>query len=635
LPLVGDIIFLDASISATAKLLKCLGYRPKKTRYLIEQIIIPNLHKQPPWLLDSLMKLVFDHWHSIDLNDSLREYLASVPFISVKSKSGAYTFTRLRPSEVIIEGSPLAQLYFDDEEVFGYGIYGIEAGYQGHLKSLGVKYKLDDKIVEDRILEYSELPEDDLLFEKCHLLIEMMNTRDSCPLKPELIDHLRLPALKDEKASLLLVSECRPERMRPLVDGVLGIVPDDMYIKPFLQKAFGWNALLPPSLLASRIDKIATIGCSEVESALFAILQYINSHLQSTPDQIGPYISSILAGISVDKWFPSSSEGLCKPAQIFFNDVQQFEPYVSRVPRGRLMKYKDLLHAFGVQDFPTVSSLLDVLGTFPLHELVTNADLDVIINVLESLSKCDDVWHTELRLPGTDGRLYRIEEFQVSGGMTLYAHFRVPESFVFKYGVPQADRDLAFIELLNTTDIFDEYCLEEQITTRISNTLKDYSLSTTFNEFIANAEDCGTASQVSWYLDSEDTKYPTEHLFCSELKQWQTRSLFVYNDGVFSKSDFEAFINIGAGTKASDSTKIGKYGLGSLTMYHFTDVPSMISGEYFVILDPSRRYLPLHGKKRRAGLRIPLSLMAREYLHHLVPFVGIGGYALGTSPFYG
>jgi sacsin len=623
LPSVGDAVFLDAGISETAKLLEFLGYRPKKTRDLIEQIIIPTLHKQPSWLLDSLLKLVFDSWHFTALNDSLRKYLASVPFISVKSRSAANRVKRLTPSEVINEGSPLAQLYFDNEEIFGDGIYGIDGYYHKYLQSLGVKYKLDGTIVEDRILKYAGLTEDSLLVEKYSLLIEMMNTQDSCLLSPELVGRLRLPALKDGRESLLLVSECRPESMQPFVDGVLGIVSSVPYINPSLQKAFGWNALLPPSVLASRIDKIAAIGSSEVESALIPILEY----LQSTPGQIGPYINGIRAGISVGKWLPSSSEGLYKPTQLFFSDVQQFEPYICRVPRV-LRNYKDILHAFGVQDSPTSFSLLDVLGKFPLHEPVTNADFDVIISILESLSKCDDISQTKLRLPGADGRLYRIEEFKVSGGIALYADFRVPEGLAFKYGVPQANRDLAFIEHLNATDIFDEYCLEEQITTRISNTLKDYSLSTTFNEFIANAEDCGTATQVSWYLDSED------NLFCSELKEWQTRSLFVYNDGIFSKSDFEAFINVGAGTKATDATRIGKYGLGSLTMYHFTDVPSMISEKYFVIHDPSRRYLPLHGKKRRAGLRIPLSLMARDYAHHLVPFVGIGGYSLGTSPVY-
>src|SRR6202035_2452 len=155
LPLVGDAVFLDAGISETAKLLGFLGYRPKKTRDLIEQIIIPTLHKQPSWLLDSLMRLVFDSWHFTALNDSLRKSLASVPFISVKSRSAANRVKRLTPSEVINEGSPLAQLYFDNEEIFGDGIYGINSYYHEYLQSLGVKYKLDGTIVEDRILKYS------------------------------------------------------------------------------------------------------------------------------------------------------------------------------------------------------------------------------------------------------------------------------------------------------------------------------------------------------------------------------------------------------------------------------------------------------------------------------------------------
>ena len=66
-------------------------------------------------------------------------------------------------------------------------------------------------------------------------------------------------------------------------------------------------------------------------------------------------------------------------------------------------------------------------------------------------------------------------------------------------------------------------------------------------------------------------------------------------------------------------------------MYHFTDIPSLISGEYFVIFDPSRKYLPLSNGRTRAGLRVPLSIMKVKFKDHLIPFVGIGGYSSGTS----
>lgn len=35
-----------------------------------------------------------------------------------------------------------------------------------------------------------------------------------------------------------------------------------------------------------------------------------------------------------------------------------------------------------------------------------------------------------------------------------------------------------------------------------------------------------------------------------------------------------------------------RFGLGFNAVYHFTDVPSFVSGDYVVIFDPHARYLP-------------------------------------------
>jgi sacsin len=186
---------------------------------------------------------------------------------------------------------------------------------------------------------------------------------------------------------------------------------------------------------------------------------------------------------------------------------------------------------------------------------------------------------------------------------------------------------------LNDDDEFEEYIQEENILTRISKTVKESSLWISLNEFVANAEDCGTASKVTWILDSERSTFPSKRIFCKELKAWQTPALYIYNDGIFSDSDFKALVNIGMGSKSEDTSKIGKYGLGSLTMYLFTDVPSMISGEYFIIFDPTRKHLPFERRHRRrqAGMRLRLSQMKSRFEDHLIPFVGIGGYTLGTK----
>ena len=424
---------------------------------------------------------------------------------------------------------------------------------------------------------------------------------------------------------VLPASECRPESFKSVVENALGIVP--IYVKPALQNDLGWNGILEPNVLGKRIDAIvARSTLSAIETTLSPIFEYIKSKAVDLGDQIGDYINIIKSHISVQAYFPGSIEGLWSHDEVFFQDAREFEPYITTLPRS-YAPFADVIKLFGVADTPSPQCLVNILSKLSTDQTLEATELDISIKILHRVQWFDDIDSSQLRIPSMDGRLYPLNEFSPS--KHVFAHPRVPEAFAFKYQIPRVHDDAAFLQHLSGTDVFEDYCQEEQITTRIANTLKEYSLSTSFNEFIANAEDCGSATRVSWYLDAEDIRFPSGNLFSEELSAWQTPSLYVYNDGVFSEGDFKAFINTGAGSKADDSSKIGRHGLGSLTMYHFTDIPSMISGDYFIIFDPSRRYLPLYQGRRRAGMRIPLSLIKTRHKDHLVPFAGIGGYSPG------
>ena len=239
-------------------------------------------------------------------------------------------------------------------------------------------------------------------------------------------------------------------------------------------------------------------------------------------------------------------------------------------------------------------------------------------------------------IPDVHGRLLSLNQFYPKGrkdaAVRCYSHSRVSKTLAYRCSIPKSPGDLAEAQYLSGADIFEEYSQEESIVNRISKTIKESSLWSSFNEFVANAEDCGTATKAHWILDSDKSKFPTINLLCEALGEWQTPAVYFYNDGVFTDPDFNALVTVGMGSKSGDSSKIGKYGLGSLTMYLFTDIPSMISGEYFIIFDPTRQYLPIGiGQNRpQAGTRLKLSNMKSNFRDQLFPFVGIGGYTLGT-----
>ena len=516
LPVIDGLNFLDVTDSEDEQLLSVLGYARKWTRDLVENIVVPNIKHQPHWLLDPLFRLVFNHWSMLAVNDSLVEHISSVPFVSVCGKNLSPSITRVKPSRVINKASRIADLYFDEETRFGYGMYASDGPYQRCLDAVGVESGFNECIAEERIRKYAGLPPDKELFRKSARLLEFINTHDELRLSPELIALLRLPAMKDREC-LLPPSQCRSEGFRSLVDGVLGIV--STFIKPSLQADFGWTVLLEPSLLALRINKIiASSPAGEVESSLYSVLQYIDSNIETESRKLEEYVAAVKSEISVDRWFPGSDGGLRSPESLFFQNAEEFQPHLSNIPR-LFKRFEKLLIQFGISQCPSPQRVLSILWTFPRREILGEKDLNVIVCILEWLSQFDEIDPAALMIPDMEGRLNSLEAWR-SDTVSLFAHPRVPKGFASKYGIPLARHDLPFIQHINSTDIFNEYCQEEQISTRIANALNDYSLSTSFNEFVANAEDCGTATRVMWFLDPMETKFPAEQLLCQELKEW-------------------------------------------------------------------------------------------------------------------
>lgn len=83
-------------------------------------------------------------------------------------------------------------------------------------------------------------------------------------------------------------------------------------------------------------------------------------------------------------------------------------------------------------------------------------------------------------------------------------------------------------------------------------------------------------------------------------------------------------------------TTTGMFGRGALTMYHFTDVPSLISGGYLLILDPQQELLTKNKyRKRKAGIKLSLETARRLCKDQLTPFHGLCHYSKELNYFEG
>ncbi|KAF8063582.1 hypothetical protein FPV67DRAFT_1630231 [Lyophyllum atratum] len=103
-----------------------------------------------------------------------------------------------------------------------------------------------------------------------------------------------------------------------------------------------------------------------------------------------------------------------------------------------------------------------------------------------------------------------------------------------------------------------------------------------FRELVQNSEDAGAKKQI----------FVIDHRTYDDLQNpgaIKGPALLAYNDSVFTERDFESLLNLWDSSKKSDTTKIGKFGMGFRCTFHVTDTPQVLSGSTMIILDPLKQ----------------------------------------------
>lgn len=109
-------------------------------------------------------------------------------------------------------------------------------------------------------------------------------------------------------------------------------------------------------------------------------------------------------------------------------------------------------------------------------------------------------------------------------------------------------------------------------------------------ELIQNADDSG-ATTIRFVYDTRN--HPKDNLTGPKLSEFQSNSLLVYNNAMFTEADFKSIQSIGSSiSKKNQVNKTGRFGLGFNSVYHLTELPSFISSKYLVYFDPQAKYLP-------------------------------------------
>uniref|UniRef100_A0A3Q2VRF0 HEPN domain-containing protein n=1 Tax=Haplochromis burtoni TaxID=8153 RepID=A0A3Q2VRF0_HAPBU len=309
--------------------------------------------------------------------------------------------------------------------------------------------------------------------------------------------------------------------------------------------------------------------------------------------------------------------------------------YIGKVP-SEFLPYRTLFQRFGLR---TVLSDEDILGilysiqqTIEARQLpfASSSEVKVSIEILNWLWKEKKTVQDDIPVPViAEGGKFTLKPrstalfCDVSKNGLKELNCREEEIYVIHEEIPKAAAEWLEIRFLSThildpEEIGIEQCGQsEPITMRIKNILKEYDEdSDIFKELIQNAEDAG-ADVCKFLVDFRVHRDAPESLIDPDMALCQGPCLWAFNNKQFTAEDWKNIIRVGSASKENKVEKIGKFGLGFNTVYHVTDVPSILSGNTLLILDPNVTHLTKHIKhKTNPGIKLDLS---QQQLFHCFP----------------
>ncbi|KAI9768402.1 MAG: hypothetical protein M1839_004119 [Geoglossum umbratile] len=610
------------------------------TAELVERYLLPTLTHDTCNLLPGVIKveaveLIFRNYFS--LSEESRASVCRLPIVPTEGTSLAGEELRFYSINQLLHPTAreIDELFFLDEQV--YPRKSLFDQFGGVMLQCGLRWKLTWAVALDRIRLYAgtdrPLKEVAACVEKLFQLQIAQGDSPSPQDLKEVGDLAWIPVRDGRRLERRNPLNCRSARDWLLVGRVLPVLGFEVHST--WQCLLGWHASFPASMLAEQLQAGAADGDFDIVNA---VLTYITERgLQKSYVDVLRQVDCILG----------SGGTLFPPTKVFSTGAAKLCPYLGDVHKGFWKRHHRLIAALDLPKRPTLHDLLQVQKKLlVLEQPLSEADLAVAIEVVNLASEHDREKLVDLRVPDQFGRLQDFEsisfwdlEFSSARETAQLVHPNITEEVTARLGIQPFSEKMLMGEMgVRDQEDEDEFFQHETTTTRIADTLGRYPISATFNEYLANAEDSGTATRVEWLLDEcLNGGYPTERLLSKDLAEFQGQALFVHNDGVFLDGDFEGFRNVGRGSKREATWAIGQFGRGAQTMYHWTDVPMLISGRHYLVLDPQQKFLPLnrrHGR-RKPGLKVELAKIRDVCCDQLAPFHGLWGYSQDMDNYEG
>ncbi|KAJ3508077.1 hypothetical protein NLJ89_g5949 [Agrocybe chaxingu] len=343
---------------------------------------------------------------------------------------------------------------------------------------------------------------------------------------------------------------------RYLFDRVLALV-EGYSIPASLRSALGWDQPIETDVLIHQLDRVlgerGDIFDCVVEVIKELSLRDCEEHTER------------LKVLTKDrKWVPTTNRGkeLSEAMYATFMDPipdSGFSHILDISPNAEL-----LLRKLGCQDRPSVTAINARLRSYESKqsEHLSPVVLKVVCNLLRSLPKeIPDEERSTILIPDSRSCLRPL------ANADSIVHPDIDESLAQRLGIKRLGLKYADLHIP-----LGRRMGETPVTTVRKNLKQHYNIKQFPTEFLANAADAHATQFTLLANDCYPRYLEGQHALSQKMALFCTcPSLIVYNNAMFSPKDFEGICETSIGGKAGQVDTIGRFGLGALTMFYFTE----------------------------------------------------------------
>ena len=522
-------VFLDVSneseraLFEEVGLLKCLN-----DVQILEEIVIPSLRdggydEMNPIFRLEVANLLFQNYYHI--SPFAQSCLSSLAVVPVEKRKDESRVNFARPPDILNpQKLALIDLYFEDEICLPERRFYDR--FSAVLAECGMVQCLNERVVLDRIRSYGRRGLGfGVVASRATKLLQMPFPEDSArlvDLKQVVRETEWLPARAPDKSdSITNSSDCRDGTDEPFVGHVWHVLP--FQIEESWRSILGWHDCVDVSVLISQLGR--SIAARDIYS-IDQTLSYICRH---------HLVENYADRLSKLDFIRSTDGELANAANVCRQGVERLIPYLYVVESRFWNDHTEIMKLTNVPELPQLEQLKSVQKALESKNALNEQDLDVAVELARIWGLRYPEATDGLKMPNDNGALVDVGNLVfndtpwLSAGTHAIVHPKISRTTAEQLKV----EPLSELERKGTLGITDpdddEFCQREEIADGIRDTLDRYTREHTFHEYLANADDCGSASEVNFFYDG--TSYGTKDLLTEDLQGLQGPSLLIHNNG--------------------------------------------------------------------------------------------------------